>query len=141
MHLADVIAILDAGAKIVDVVIEPHGFVWALGKTHAGHPGNAARGAFAKGDRQLELGFRWSLGPVTYRIGAVSVNHEALMKYAGHYSDAKYPGYSVDPLDAFRHLASDLRSFEDDFMFGNGATIIAASRVPYVGGFGALPDF
>jgi len=63
------------------------------------------------------------------------------MKYAGHYSDAKYPGYSVDPLDAFRHLASDLRSFGDDFMFGNGATIIAASRVPYVGGFGALPDF
>ena len=141
MDLADVIAILDAGAKIVGVVIEPFGFVWALGKTHAGHPGNAARGAFVKGDRQLELGFRWSLGPVTYRVGAAAVNHEALMKYAGHYAEAEYPGYSTDPLDAFRHLASDLQKFGGDFMFGDGASIIAASRVSYVGGFGALPDF
>jgi hypothetical protein len=53
VDLTEVIAILDAGAKIVGVVIEPHGFVWALGKTHEGHPGNAARGAFAKGDRRL----------------------------------------------------------------------------------------
>ncbi len=77
---------------------------------------------------------------MTYRVGRASVNHEALMKYAGHYADAKYPGYSTEPLDAFRHLASDLQKFGDDFMFGDGATIIAASRVSYVGGFGALPD-
>ena len=128
MDLADIIAILDAGSKIIGVVIEPHGFVWALGKTHTGHPGNAARGAFVKGDRQLELGFRWSLGPVTYRIGAVSVVHEALMKYAGHYAEAEYPGFSSDPLDAFRHLAGDLHRFGGDFMFGDGATIIAASK-------------
>jgi hypothetical protein len=54
--------------------------------------------------------------------------HEALMRYAGHRADAKYPGYSSEPLDAFRHLATDLRSFGGDFMFGGGATIIAASR-------------
>jgi hypothetical protein len=141
VDLAEVIAILDAGAIIVGVVIEPHGFQWALGNTHAGHPGNAARGAYVKGDRQLELGFRWSLGPVTYRIGTDSVNHEALMKYAGHYAEAEYPGYSTDPLDAFRHLASDLQRFCGDFMFGDGTTIIAASRFSYAGGFGALPDF
>lgn len=141
MDLADVIAILDAGAKIVGVVIEPHGFVWARGKTHAGHPGNAARGVFVKGDRQLELGFRWSLGPVMYRVGTASVSHEALMKYSGHHAEAEYPGYSTDPLDAFRHLASDLQRFGDDFVFGGGTTIIAASRMSYVGGFGAFPDF
>jgi hypothetical protein len=128
MDLAEIIAILDAGSRIVGLVIEPHGFVWTLGRTHEGHPGHAARGAFVKGDRQLELGFRWSLGPVIYRLGTVSVNHEALIKYAGHYSEAEYPGYSTDPLDAFRHLASDLRKFGDDFMFGDGATIIAASK-------------
>ena len=32
VNLADVIAILEAGAKIVGVVIEPHGFVWRLEK-------------------------------------------------------------------------------------------------------------
>jgi hypothetical protein len=109
MDLSDIIAILDAGSRIVGVVIEPHGFVWTLGKTHEGHPGNAARGAFVRGDRQLELNFRWSLGPVIYRIGTVSVNHETLMKSAGHYAEAEYPGFSTDPLDAFRHLASDLQ--------------------------------
>ena len=140
MELADVIATLAAGAKIVGAVIEPHGFVWVPGKTHEGHPGNAARGAFVKGDRQLELGFRWSLGPVTYRIGTASVSHGALMWYSGHHADAAYPGYSSDLLDAFRHLASDLQKFGGDFMFGDGAAIIAASKVLYVGGFGALPD-
>ncbi len=49
--------------------------------------------------------------------------------------------HSTDPIDAFRHLASDLRNFGGDFVFGDGATIIAASKVSYVGGFGALPDF
>ena len=140
MDLADIIAILDAGSKIVGSVIEPHGFVWALGKTHTGHPSNAARGGFVKGGRQLELGFRWGLGPVIYRIGTVSVHHEALMKYAGHYADAEYPGYSTDPLDAFRHLANDLQRFGGDFIFGNGVSIIAASKVSNAGGFGALPD-
>jgi hypothetical protein len=141
VDLADVIAILDAGARVIGVVVEPHGFVWALGKTYEGHPGNAARGAFVKGDRQLELGFRWSLGPVTYRVGTASVSHEALMKYAGHHADAEYPGYSTEPLNAFRHLASDIQKFGGDFVFGSGTTIIAASRVAHVGGFGALPDF
>jgi hypothetical protein len=140
VNLADVVAILDAGARIVGVVVEPHGFVWVPGKTHAGHPGNAARGAFVKGDRQLELGFRWSLGPVTYRIGPASVSHEAFMLYAGHHAVAEYPGYSSDPLEEFRHLARDLQKFGGDFLFGDGASLIAASRVPYVGGFGALPD-
>jgi hypothetical protein len=107
MGLTDVMATLEAGAKIVGAVIEPHGFVWVPGKTHEGHPGNAARGTFVKGDRQLELGFRWSLGSVTYRIGTTSVTHEALMRYSGHQADAAYPGYSTDLLDAFRHLASD----------------------------------
>jgi hypothetical protein len=63
------------------------------------------------------------------------------MRYTGHYADAEYPGYSKDPLDAFQHLASDLQRFGADFMFGDGATIIAASRISCAGGFGALPGF
>jgi hypothetical protein len=140
MELSDVLATLAAGAKIVGRVIEPHGFLWERGKTHVGHPGNAARGAFVKADRRLELGFRWSLGPVIYRIGAATVSDEALIRYSGHSADAAYPGYSSDLLDAFRHLASDLQRFGGDFMFGDGATIIAAGKVPNVGGYGAIPD-
>lgn len=76
----------------------------------------------------------------TYRIGTASVSHEALMRHLGHHADAAYPGYSSDLLDAFQHLASDLQNFGDDFLFGGGATIIAAAKVPYIGGFGALPS-
>jgi hypothetical protein len=126
--------------KVVGVVIEPHGFVWSLGKTHEGHPGTAARSAFVKGDKRLELGFRWNLGPVTYRVGTASVSHEALMRYSGHHANAAYPGFSSDPMDAFRNLASDLKKFGEDFLFGEGATIIAAGKVQYLGGFGALTD-
>ena len=61
------------------------------------------------------------------------------MRYLGHHADAAYPGYSSDLLDAFRHLARDPQSFGADFMFGDGETIIAASKGPYVGGLGAFP--
>ncbi len=140
MEIAEVIATLTAGAKIVGSAIEPHGFLWVPGAIHEGHPGNAAGGAFVRSDRRLELGFRWSLGPVIYRIGTASVNHEALMRHLGHHAVAAYPGYSAIPLDAFRHLAIDLQAFCGDFMFGNGATIIAASNTPSIGGFRALRD-
>ena len=50
------------------------------------------------------------------------------MGYAGHYAEAEFPGVSTDPLDAFRHLACDLNRFGGDFMFGNGASIIASSQ-------------
>jgi hypothetical protein len=48
------------------------------------------------------------------------------MRYTGHSSEAKYPGFSSDPLQAFRDLASDLVNFGTDFLSGDGASLRAA---------------
>jgi hypothetical protein len=140
MELAEVVHTLSEGARIVGEVLEPHGFIWTSDKPHAGHPGNSASGNFTKADRKLALHFRWSLGLVSYHVGSAVVSHEALMRYLGHHQDARYPGFSTNPLDAFRHLASDLEKFGGDFIAGGGATVASASKATISSGFSALSD-
>jgi hypothetical protein len=144
MGAIDVASILGAGAKIIDPVISPYGFQWVLGLIHRGHPGDSASGAFERNDRRLELHFRWSLGLVTYHLGDLKLSHNEYMRYTGHKGDARYPGFSSDPLDAFHHLAFDLAHFCDDFLSGPGATFraafAAAKNSPRESGFRGL-DF
>ena len=86
--------------------------------------GDFASGEYSRADRRLELHFRSSLGLVTYHIGRISLAHEDLMTYTGHRRDARYPGLSTDPLEAFRHFASDLECFSSDFISGSGAALL-----------------
>lgn len=141
--MPDVIATLNAGAKIVGAVIEPHGFLWVSGNSGVGHPGDFASGAFVRADRRLELRFRWSLGLVKYHLGSTVISHEQLMRFSGHATEAQYPGFSSDPLDAFRHLAHDLQKYATDFIEGDGSSIVSAKKAatehPVVSGFGRLP--
>jgi hypothetical protein len=117
---------LDAGARIIEPIVSPHGFLWALGPIHKGHPGNSACGTYTCGDRRLELHFRWSLGLVTYHLGDLKLSHAQYMLHIGHKSDSRYPGFSSDPLDAFRDLAYDLAHFCTDFLSGPGTAFQAA---------------
>jgi hypothetical protein len=142
MEISEVTSILDAGAKIVDPIVSPHGFHWVLGPIHKGHPGNAASGTFTRDDRRLELHFRSSLGLVTYRLGELTLSHAHYMFHIGHKADARYPGFSSDPLDAFRDLAYDLAHFGTDFLSGPGtefrAAFVAAKDWRPVAGFKGL---
>jgi hypothetical protein len=141
--MPDVVATLNAGARIVGAVIEPHGFLWVPGNSGVGHPGDFAGGSFVRDNRRLELHFRWSLGLVRYHVGAIVISHEQLIRYSGHAMEAQYPGFSSDPLDAFRHLAHDLQNYATNFIEGDGSTIVAAEKAanehPLVSGFGRLP--
>ena len=58
------------------------------------------------GDRAVEFSVQWSLGEVVYRWGDLAITHRELM--AALQARGSYPGYSADPLDGFRDLASDL---------------------------------
>lgn len=86
-----------------------------------GSGGEFAYGEYARGDRRLELHFRYSLGLVTYHTGSNTLSHEAYMKALGAGStEAQYPRYSDDLLDGFRHLAAG-----DDFLSGDAAVLAA----------------
>src|SRR4029077_5595125 len=143
MTSPDVTATLDAGAKIIGAIIAPYGFLWTAGPTHRGHPGDSDSGNFTRGDRPLELHYRWSLSIVPYHLGDLALSHISYMRHSGHKSDARYPGFSSDPLDAFRDLAYDLTHFSTDFLSGSGESfrdaVIAARESPQVSGFKALP--
>jgi hypothetical protein len=119
--------ILRAGCEILDLVMNSHRFRFALRDSGQSCGGDYANGDYVRGDRSLELHFRYSLGLVAYHIGDMSVSHDAyLSALTKGEGGNQYPGFSDDPLDGFRHLAHDLQKFCDDFLSGDGKVLIAA---------------
>ena len=121
---------LRAGLEILDPVMRPHGFRCGVEETGHGSGGDFARGEYARGDRRLELHFRYSLGLVTYHVGDTSLGHEAYMRALGvPPGAAQYPGFSDGPRDGFRHLAHDLRLYGAEFLSGDAAVLRATAPV------------
>lgn len=115
---------LRAGAEVVARVLAPHGFRFRIDTADSRASGGpAAAGSFRAGGKRLELHFRSSLGLVTYHVGSHSLSHEDYMRCLGVRHEARYPGFSDDPLQAFADLASDLDRFCRDFVRGDGAEV------------------
>jgi hypothetical protein len=99
-----------------------HGFEFAPNAAGVGSGGAFASGEFSRGDRTLELHFRHSLGLVTYRVGSLELSHEDYMwSVLGRRWATRYPGFSNEPLDGFRHLLADLQEHGCDFLVGSDA--------------------
>ncbi len=113
-------AVLRAGCQILDPIMNRYGFPFVEGLSGQGSGGSFASGEYVRGDRRLELHFRHSLGLVTYHIGAFSLSHVAYMQALGKRGHHRYPGFSGDPLDGFRHLRHDLEHYCTDFLSGPG---------------------
>ena len=113
-------AFLRAGCQIIAPVMDRHGFNFVEGLSAQGSGGSFASGEYVRGDRRLELHFRHSLGLVTDRIDTFSLSHVAYMQALGKCWHHRYPGFSDDPLDGFRHLRHDLEHSCTDFLSGPG---------------------
>ena len=118
--------ILREGLKILDPLMKANGFCWQAGPAGKGSGGHFDSGRYVKDDRQLELHFRHSLGLVTYHVGELALSHTDFMQMAAPTGHARYPGFSSDPLDAFRGLAFDLEQFGTDFLSGPATVFQAA---------------
>ena len=113
-----------AGIAILDPIMAPRGFRFAMTLVDRGSGGDFATGSYVRDDRQLELHFRRSLGLVTYRVQALVMAHEDLTYVQqARLGRAQYPGFSDDPLDGFRHLRSDLERFGVSFLDGTDAQV------------------
>jgi hypothetical protein len=80
-----------------------------------------------RGNRRLELHFRYSLGMVRFHIADQNASHEAYMRELGAWEGCRYPGFSDDPMDAFRNLAHDI-AVAEDFLSGTGEVLRIASE-------------
>ncbi len=136
--------VLREGRSILDPVMHRHGFSFKDGPAGPSSGGPYASGTYVNRDRKLEIHFRFSLGLVTYHFGQISLDHESYIHaLLGTNGGNKYPGFSEDPLDAFRELAYDLENFATAFLNGNfeefSRCAIAAEERKKIPGFARLP--
>lgn len=85
---------------------------------------------------------RHALGEVRYRVDAATLLHEDFARAGVGRGQARYPGFSDDPLDGFRDLATDLVRFGSVFLADTtgefAALVTKAERSRPPRGFAAL---
>ncbi len=112
--------ILEHGCLILEPILLKRGFQHGAIVSGKSSGGPFASTSYTNGNRKLELHFRFSLGLVTYYFGSLSLTHEAYMRaILGPKGGNMYPGFSEEPLDAFRGLASDLETKAQAFLEGD----------------------
>jgi len=136
---------LQRGVEILAPVLTPCGFEFRAGEADTGSGGPFATGTFVRADRRLEVHFRWSLGLVSYHAAGHTVSHESFMAAViGRRHASHYPGFSDDPLQAFRDLALDLRESAGVFLNGSDdefrSVAVRAEQIAVVRGLNALSD-
>jgi hypothetical protein len=102
----DAVRILEAGADLLSPVLSPAGFTFQVTHLGCSSGGDFATGRFTRGGQYLEFHVRHSVGLVTYGWDGATISHGDYLRGLG--VAGAYPGYSIDPLDGFRHLALDL---------------------------------
>lgn len=141
------VEILRKGAIELEPALGPEGFEFVQTGSGRGSGGDFAIGIFRRGDRKLELHFRYSLGLVAYHVGSEELSHlefiRAVRATQAIQDSSDYPGFSSDPLDGFRHLRADIVRFGGVFTRGSSAefaALVAWVRLnPAPRGFAALP--
>jgi hypothetical protein len=134
---ADALAV---GRGILDPILIPHGFAWVAGAAGQSSGGLFASGEFVRGNRYLEIHFRHSLGLVTYHVGNTALDHASYMRAVlGVTGGNRYPGFSSDPIDGFRHLAHDLQNFCQSFVSGSDEQFNVIASDARANGYKAIP--
>jgi hypothetical protein len=105
---------LKAGVAVLDPILSSAGFAFQFETEGLSSGGRSCSGAFIRGDRRLELHFQYSLGLVTYNVSNCSLSHEDYLRAQG--AKGQYPGFSDEPIDAFKHLREDLKKWGAAFL-------------------------
>jgi hypothetical protein len=116
------------GCRVLDPVLRPHGFRLKAGTHGVGSGGTFASCKYVRGDRFLELHYRYSLGLVSYHVGEASLDHEMLMRMLGVRNKCLFPDFPTEPLDSFRSLARDLELYCSDFLSRSGIEFLEQYR-------------
>ncbi len=109
------------GVGILDPLLTGCGFVFRLDRAGRGSGGTFAAGRYERGDRFMELHYRWGLGLVVYHVAGATRDHNTYMKLLGVFRDSAYAAVALDGTsDGFHRLLADLERFGQDFLSGDG---------------------
>jgi hypothetical protein len=111
--------ILIEGIKILNPFLNKNGFRFTFKEKGRSSGGKYAFGIYSKGNRVIELHYRYGLGLINYSIYNTQLFHTDYMKLLGVKKN-HYPGFSNDPFQAFRDLLYDLENYAGDFISGDG---------------------
>jgi hypothetical protein len=136
--------VLREGCTMLDPVLSERGFSFTNGYSGRSSGGHYASGAYVNADRKLKIHYRYSLGLMTYHFGQTCIDHESYMRAVlDDKGGNKYPGFSDDPVAAFRDLAYDLQNFATAFLGGDferfSSYAAAAEQWKKIPGFARLP--
>ena len=100
-----------ASLELLSPVLVPYGFVLSGRRSRSRQRRTLCPWRLARANRSLEFSVRHALGEVRYRVDAATLLHEDFARAGVGRGQARYPGFSDDPLDGFRDLATDLVRF------------------------------
>ena len=136
----DPFAEMTAGAAVLEPMMYGAGFSLHMETVGRSSGGEFCSASFTNGTRRLELHVRWSLGLVTYHVGASKLSHEEYLR--AQHRKGTYPGFSNSTIEAFHHLRDDLELAGRIFLIGAvpefEALVNWASKNPKPTGFRAL---
>lgn len=112
--------IVDGGSRILGDLLREHGFRSEGVRERREGQHKGARARHARKGRAVELQSRSGVGIAVYEAGGVRLLHPEYMERLHASGEMRYPGYSRDPLDAFRRLRADLIRFGRPFLSGKG---------------------
>jgi hypothetical protein len=116
----DAQAVLERGSELLKPLLLRHGFAFRALDAGESSGGQFASAEFKRETRRLEYHFRYSLGMVSYHFDSYSMSHQEYMRSViGKPNASHYPGFSSDPMEAFRHLLFDLEEHCVDFLAGS----------------------
>jgi hypothetical protein len=135
---------IEAGRRILEPILAAHGFSFTHGPSGRSSGGNFASASFVRGEWSLEFHYRYGLGMVSYHLAEAEVTHDRYMEAViGRRGQSRYPGFSSEPLDAFRDLESDLQNYGQAFLNGARAEFQAivkrAATLPRAKGLAGIP--
>jgi arsenate reductase len=110
--------LLEAGARLLADALKPYGFKFDGVRTEkVGHRAVAV-GRFARRGRAVEIQVRSGVSIALWIAGERRMLHPDYMECLRASAQMRYPGFSKDPLEAFRRLRADFFRFGGPFLAG-----------------------
>lgn len=120
--------ILKEQVPIVGSYLKENEFLLSNSQIDKGSGGFFIICRFEKGNRKINIFYRYSLGPVEYSIGENKIDHVSYMKFLQVDEKSKYPGFTDSPEESFKNLLSDIKNYCQDFICGDGDQFQEFSR-------------